>query len=276
MTLSEINPYVRFIRRQECGFPLWERVAYDHRIFLVEKGCAVFYLDGQAYKAEKNDVVFWRSGIPYRVEHTPDAVISGCNFDFVRTNSTVLLPVSPVNASQFHDQVLEQVDFSDTPMFDSALCIRNAYGVRTKLHELYEEFESKQNFFEQRCSALLKDILMLCLRFSGGNHAGSSAKITQEVLAYIKQHYAENLTSEHFAEIFHYHPNHISQLIKGNTGLPLHRYIRTYRVYIALDLLQTTELSMAQIAEQVGMGDIHQFSKAFKQIIGVSPSSFRK
>lgn len=276
MTLTDINPYLRFARRRECAFPSFDRVAGDHRLFILEKGSAVFHLDGQALKAEKGDVIFWRSGIRYRVESSPDAVISGCNFDFVRTADTPLLPLYPVSAEQFSGAVQERIEFSDTHAFDHALCIRNAHGILTKLHEIYEEYESRQIFYEQRCSALLKDVLVLCVRFLNGSQAASSARITQEVLSYIRQHYAEPLTNEHFSEVFHYHPNHLSQLVKEQTGLPLHRYIRTLRVYAALELLQSTRLTIAQIAEQVGIGDIHQFSKAFKQIIGTSPSAFRK
>ena len=276
MTLADMNPYMRFARRRECTFPKSERVAFDHRLFFIEKGSAVFYLDGQVYKAEKGDLLFWRSGLRYQVESTPGAVISGCNFDFFQTADTPLWVIFPVAADRFTGKVQEQVNFSDTHAFEHAFCIRNTYGILPKLHELYDEYESKQIFYEQRCSALLKDILVLCVRFFNGNQAAASARITQEVLSYIRQHYAEPLTGAHFSAIFHYHPNHLSQLVKEQTGLPLHRYIRTYRIYTALDLLQSTRLSIGEIAEQVGISDIHQFSKAFKQIIGTTPGSFRK
>ena len=276
MTIQEINPYVRFARWQEANFPKWERIAYDQRLFIVEKGNVTFYVGDQVYKAEKGDVIFWRAGIRYRVEAAPGAVISGCNFDFVRTEHTVLPPVFPANMDQYTGEVLETVDFSDTRMFDSVLFLRHSYGIQPKLHKLYEEYESKLIFYEHRCSALLKDELILCLRFSGGSWEGPSGQITQAVLDHIRQHYREDLTNAHFERVFHYHPNYISQLVKSSTGLPLHRYIRTYRVHAALDLLQSTELSVAEIAEQVGIRDIHQFSKTFKQIIGSSPSSFRK
>ena len=276
MTLTDVNPYLRFARRREQAFSPLEKIAYDHRLFILEKGSAVFYLDGQSYKAEKGDVIYWRSGLPYRVEATADAVISGCNFDFLRTADTPLLPLYPAVVSQFTGNVLEEIDFPDTHAFDHSFCIRNTHGLLSKLHELYDEYESKQIFYEQRCSALLKDILVLCVRLGSGSQALSSARITQEVLSYIRQHYHEPLTNEHFSEVFHYHPNHLSQLVKEQTGLPLHRYIRSYRIHAALELLQTTELTVAEISERVGFGDIYQFSKAFRQIIGTPPSTFRK
>lgn len=276
MTLADMNPYMRFARRQEFRFPPEETIAYDHRIFIVEKGSAAFYLEDQPYFLDAGDVIYWPSGVRYRAEISPDAVASGCNFDFVYTDSTILHPVSPSKVAQFTGGILETPFFTDTPAFNSPCCFRNTYGVLPKLHELYEEYEAKQIYYEQRCSALLKDVLMLCLRFFNRTRTAGATRITQEVLEYIREHYYENLSAERFGQLFHYHPNHLSQLVKEQTGLPLHRYIRTYRIYTALDLLQSTRLSIGEIAEQVGIGDIHQFTKAFKQIIGTTPGSFRK
>ena len=276
MTVYEINPYVRFARRQEFRFPPEETIAYDHRIFIVEKGSAAFYLEDQEFFLEAGDVLYWPAGIRYRAALAPDAVVSGCNFDFCHRENTALLPIFPVKTPQFTGRVIEKPFFSDIPAFNGICCFRNTYGVLPKFHELYEEYESKQLYYEQRCSALLKDALMLCLRFYNRTRTAGAARITREVLDYIREHYSEELTAERFGALFHYHPNHISQLIREQTGLPLHRYIRTYRIYAALDLLQSTRLSIGEIAEQVGMPDIHQFSKAFKQIIGTPPSSFRK
>ena len=43
-----------------------------------------------------------------------------------------------------------------------------------------------------------------------------------------------------------------------------------------MDLLKTTDMSVAEIAEVVGFSDISLYSRVFKQVIGVSPAAFRK
>lgn len=275
MLLRELNPYVRFARRREFQFAPVDSVARDHRIFIVEKGNAEFFVEDQCYHLERDDVIFWRSGLRYRVELADDTVVSGCNFDFLWQENTELLPISP-SRNGLTEPVLEQERFSDAPLFDSVFCVRNTYGILPKFHELYEEYESRQILCQQRCSALLKDILVLCLRFSASNSASGSAWVTKEVLSFIRQNYQKPLNNETFSQLFHYHPNHISELVKSQTGLPLHKYIRTYRIYAAVDLLQSTDLPVTEIAERVGFGDVQQFSKAFKQVLGVSPSSYRK
>ena len=115
MTLSAINPYVRFARRREFRFPPEETIAYDHRIFIVEKGSALFYVADEEYHLEAGDVIYWPSGICYRTVLSPDAVVSGCNFDFFQTESTVLRLIVPVSREQFTGIVPETPNFSDVP-----------------------------------------------------------------------------------------------------------------------------------------------------------------
>ena len=43
----------------------------------------------------------------------------------------------------------------------------------------------------------------------------------------------------------------------------------------ARDLLQHTEMTIAQISEQSGYSDLFYFSKRFKSFWGVSPSRYR-
>lgn len=43
-----------------------------------------------------------------------------------------------------------------------------------------------------------------------------------------------------------------------------------------MELLKTTDRSIAQISDDLGFTDISVFSRQFKQIVGTSPSAFRK
>ena len=46
-------------------------------------------------------------------------------------------------------------------------------------------------------------------------------------------------------------------------------------MHIAVALLQSTNMSIREVAEKVGMPDIKHFSKCFKKFIGHSPSQFK-
>jgi AraC-like DNA-binding protein len=61
----------------------------------------------------------------------------------------------------------------------------------------------------------------------------------------------------------------------ANTGKTLHQYLLSVRLTKALDLLQTTTLSITEIAHKTGFSDVQQFCKFFLNQTGSTPSSFR-
>jgi len=54
------------------------------------------------------------------------------------------------------------------------------------------------------------------------------------------------------------------------------RYLAGYRIHQSLTLLETTDLSLGEIAYQVGFSSNQQFRRNFKNFYGTNPSDFRK
>lgn len=63
---------------------------------------------------------------------------------------------------------------------------------------------------------------------------------------------------------------------KQQVGMTPMRYVTEWRMQEAVDLLQTTELSIAAIAEQCGYTSEVAFRKAFRAVVGVPPGRFRR
>ena len=60
------------------------------------------------------------------------------------------------------------------------------------------------------------------------------------------------------------------------TGSAPHQFMNTLRLERAARLLSETELSLAEIASQVGYASEFSFSRAFKRQRGIAPSVFRR
>ena len=59
-------------------------------------------------------------------------------------------------------------------------------------------------------------------------------------------------------------------------GEPPHQYLTRWRMGIAAQLLEETELRLGEIAARVGYGSEFSFSRAFKSARGVSPIQYRR
>ena len=71
-------------------------------------------------------------------------------------------------------------------------------------------------------------------------------------------------------------PGYLSRLFKKEVGQNLSTYIQNVRVEQAKVLLQSTNLKIFEIADEVGINDPVYFSKTFKKITGHRPNEFRK
>ncbi len=67
-----------------------------------------------------------------------------------------------------------------------------------------------------------------------------------------------------------------AERFKQLVGITPMRYVTEWRMQEAADLLKTTELSIAAIAEQCGYTSEVAFRKAFRSVIGVPPGQFRR
>ncbi|MEM0941728.1 MAG: helix-turn-helix transcriptional regulator [Bacteroidota bacterium] len=71
-------------------------------------------------------------------------------------------------------------------------------------------------------------------------------------------------------------PNYLSSLLKHLTGRSTQHYIHNKLIEIAKEKLSTTDLSISQIAYQLGFDYPQSFSKLFKSKTNQSPVEFRR
>ena len=96
----------------------------------------------------------------------------------------------------------------------------------------------------------------------------------QKVVDYITLHLDENLTLAALAERFEKNPSYLSKQFHEETGIPLTNFVQSERIRMAVRLFNTTQMSVSDVALQVGISDFGYFSKQFKKQIGVSPREY--
>jgi transcriptional regulator GlxA family with amidase domain len=69
---------------------------------------------------------------------------------------------------------------------------------------------------------------------------------------------------------------HFARSFKQAFGVPPHRYLLTRRIERATALLRDTDLSITEIAFQIGWESLGTFGRTFRDITGESPSANRQ
>lgn len=100
--------------------------------------------------------------------------------------------------------------------------------------------------------------------------------IVGQMLDTIALHYNENISLKTLAEEFGYEYHYLSRLLNKGYGINFNQLLNSYRVEAATELLQTTKLTITEIAEKSGFQSIRNFNLVFKQITGQTPAEIRK
>lgn len=104
---------------------------------------------------------------------------------------------------------------------------------------------------------------------------GLSPYKLRNATAYIPEHLAQTISLTQLAAVGQTSPAHFARLFKHATGLAPHRYVIVRRMEEAKRLLSETEVSLSEIALQVGCADQSHFSALFRRHVGMTPKAYR-
>lgn len=106
--------------------------------------------------------------------------------------------------------------------------------------------------------------------------SGSKTDMQKELLVYIQQHYTDKITLQDLAEQFHLSEKYISRYFKEHFYLTFSDYVNHLRLTHAKKLLETTELSVTEIALCSGFPNVSYFIRTFKTCYEKPPLKYRK
>ena len=145
---------------------------------------------------------------------------------------------------------------------------------RISVRELFRSEQFRRlDLYAERSPA---DMLEFAAHFFDGTVmelecSADAAGLVDAVKHYIRQHYREDLTRSDLAEVVHITPNYLSKRFHTETGMSLREYINQLRIEDAKRLLLSTNVTISEIASEVGFDNISYFSTVFRKLCGVSP-----
>ncbi len=92
----------------------------------------------------------------------------------------------------------------------------------------------------------------------------------------IDREYAQPLDVEALARGVNMSAGHLSREFRSAYGEPPYGYLMTRRIERAMALLRRGDLSVTEVCFAVGCSSLGTFSTRFTELVGVSPSAYRR
>lgn len=121
-------------------------------------------------------------------------------------------------------------------------------------------------------------LLEMCANYIWLNSIISIKKegIAFSIDLYIKEHIRDSLTVPELCHQFNIGRTTLYEISKNNFGCSINEYIQYQRNELAKDLLMQKDMSVAEVAEAVGIKDTNYFIRFFKKRNGCTPKAWQK
>ncbi|MBT2290376.1 helix-turn-helix domain-containing protein [Paenibacillus albidus] len=98
-----------------------------------------------------------------------------------------------------------------------------------------------------------------------------------QIRKYVEENYNNpELSLNYLSDIFDINPKYLSKLFKDEVGEKFVDLLISHRIDKAKQLMQETDKSIQEISEEVGYTNYNSFNRAFKNVVGLAPSDYRK
>lgn len=121
-------------------------------------------------------------------------------------------------------------------------------------------------------------ILMQAVEYLEKNEQSpqTSHREIEYIKKYIYAHYSRDLSLKELADHACLAPNYLSHLFKKETGSGLNKFIKSYRMERAKELLENTNMKIVHISKSVGYTNVSYFCQSFREFYGISPDKYRQ
>lgn len=247
-------------------------------IACIEEGHGLYSVAQQAYPFSPGDVFVFNS----MEQHNVRSIAPG---EILRTTAVNFDPefIASMDGSDYDLQYLDAFYYTNRPCLLRAddEC---AIEILQLFHSMAREFDRKKPYYPLVIKSQLLTILAIFLR-SFEAVKGEADKLEYmikrqdsiaTVLSYIEQNLSGDLSIDVLSNLVYMNRYYFSTFFKKYVGETPIQYITRKRVAMAMSLLDTTPLSILEIAIRSGFNNASNFNRVFKQITGKSPSDFKK
>lgn len=265
------------VRKYDTDFMVWQSqyqdisfLAHWHQeleLIYVRSGKAHFGINDKEFLAEAGDLIFVDTGD----FHYSDSTTFQNQLDFIVFDPNI------INSHYKHAHFLQPLithrqleEYHLTEM------------VELLFSSVHQELKEKNPYYKEIIASRLTELVFLIRRNHPRlhevsyqySHRSETIRDMQHIMAFIDEHYSENITLSSVARQMNFSESHFSKLFKRMAGINFINYLNAVRIEQATGMLKNTDNKMMDIALSCGFGNIRSFNRTFKEYTGYTPTQF--
>lgn len=244
-----------------------EHIQLCDEITYAVSGKATVWSGDRVFQMEAGQIHYVRKGVYHRI-----AADAGENFRYCCIG---FLPKPDYREiGGFLEAVRDREDF----------LITDEGNIKTLFPLLIDEFYIRDSQSDAMihfyfCQMLIQLYRILCgtsrQKLSRINTADSNLAVSR-ALKYIDREYLSITQARQVAQALSYSEYYLCHVFREKMDITLKTYLMQKKIKTAAELLETSSMTVTEIAEHLAFSSLHAFGIAFKRYTGMSPSDYRR
>ena len=232
----------------------------DYQLLYFASGKGYFNFDGQERVITKGNMILFRPGVSqiYNIyaEDKPETYwvhFTGSDVDLL-------------------------LDYYQMPKNESVFFTGTSPDYQWLFRQMIQELQLQRVNYEDLLNMNLRHIFLIINRYlQEGNDIGTETlDEVERATHFFREHYNEQIIIENYARDHGMTANWFTQSFKKVTKFTPMQYIVHLRMTNAMNMIDSTDCNITQVANAVGYDNSMYFSKVFKKYTGMTPTEYKR
>ena len=259
---EELPVQLGYNTHAECGEVFGSHWHEHIEMHYILQGGAVFHIDQELYQVQAGDLIIANRN-ELHAGYSTTVPYEAC-----------LLVFDPMDISR---------ELGEKNLRFQSL-IRGDSHLRELFDRIFAERRQEQEGYRTLCRALVTELLVYLSRHyvTEAMPAKDLVKRRRDLerlspaLTYIEQNYSDRISVAQLAQLLCLSPDRLGHLFRDGVGQAPLQYINEIRLRKAMNLLQTEEYTVTEVAQAVGFFDYNHFGRLFRRRYGCTPNQVRQ
>ena len=247
-----------------------------YELVIVTRGSAVHWLEGMEFPVTAGDVFLLQGRQRHYFHDRKDLDLINVMYD----PKKVALPENELRRMPgYCAMFMLEPTYRRQHRFASRLHLKRVPLARVE--QLVEEMEcecaEKEPGYEVTLRAKLLEVMIFLSRAYTETDTTEAEALLRvgNVIGALENGFYKDWKLDDLVGIAHMSRSNLMRIFRQATGQSPIEYLVRLRIQRAMELLRSTDLSITEIAMEVGFSDSNYFARQFRRALGESPRSFR-